>query len=332
MWRAETRSSNPRDLVFRYFGLIVFAALTPFAINDLYLGRYDMAAADALALLLIFLDFLSVRNRGRVLFPRSLMILGVCLILWYAVYRQGVLGIYWSYVMIVCIYFLLDYRVAVVFNIIFLVGMVPLSLNAVGEYESYRVLVTMMLTGFVAFVFSYIVETQRKFLEEQAITDALTGVFNRRFLQTRLREMIRERSRDEKQLSQILFDIDDFKKLNDKYGHEYGDRVLGNTIQIIRSRIRLTDQIFRHGGDEFVILLPGTGINEARKIAEEIRKLIAESDANEFGPVTISCGVCEHLEDEPPNSWLNRADQAMYKAKNQGRNRVFSACADLSTA
>lgn len=316
--------------MIKYFSLIVIAVLVPFAINDIYREQYDIAIADIVAMMLISIDFFSVRNRGRILIPRSALMSGIGLVLWYVVYKQGVIGIYWSYVYILCLYFILRYQLALVINVVFLVGMLPLSIMAVGETETYRVVVTMALSGFVAYIFSFIVEAQRKFLAQQAITDVLTGVYNRRHLQTRMKELIREHSRHGQQLAQILFDIDHFKQINDKYGHEYGDRVLSNTIQTIRSRIRLTDQVFRHGGDEFVILLPGTGVREAQKIAEDIRCLVAESEANEHGAVTISCGVCEYREEESLRSWVHRSDLAMYSAKESGRNQVHLAAEILA--
>ncbi len=321
-WRHETRSFRAQDLVIKYFSLIVVAVLAPFAVNDILTGRYNVAIADIAVMILVSLDFISVKNRGRILIPRSLLMSVIGLILWFLIYQQGILAIYWSYTYILCLYFVLRHHRALIINAVFLVGIVPLSIQAVGLDETYRVFATMALSGFVAYIFSLIVETQREYLEQQAITDVLTGVYNRRHLQTRMKDLVTERSRHGLQLTQIMFDIDNFKLTNDKFGHDYGDRVLINTVQTVRSRIRLTDQVFRLGGDEFVILLPGTGAEEAEKIAEDIRNLVAGSDANEHGSVTISCGVSEHGEDETLKSWVNRCDEALYRAKNSGRNQV----------
>ena len=314
-----------QDLVIKYFSLIVVAVLAPFAVNDIVTGRYDVAIADIIVMIFVSLDFVSVKSRGRILIPRTLLMSLIGMILWFLVYQQGILAIYWSYTYILCLYFVLRHNKALFINIIFLAGIIPLSINAVGMDETYRVFATMGLSGFVAYIFSLIVETQRDYLEQQAITDVLTGVYNRRHLQLRMKDLVTERSRHRQPLTQILLDIDNFKMTNDEFGHEYGDRVLINTVQTVRSRVRLTDQIFRQGGDEFVILLPGTGAEEAEKIAEEVRSLVANSDANEHGAITISCGICEHAEDESLDSWIHRCDLALYKAKNSGRNQVRMA-------
>lgn len=321
-WRTETVTTRAQDLVIKYFSLIVIAVLIPFTVDDILSGRYNIAIADISVMIIASLDFMAVRNRATILIPRVFLMSFIGLILWYIVYHQGVNAIYWSYVYVLCLYFVLRHHQALLVNFVFLLGMAPLSVKAVGDYESYRVIVTMALSGFVAYIFAYIVESQRQFLEEQAITDVLTGVYNRRHLHTRMKELISERSRHGHQLAQILFDIDNFKEINDEFGHDYGDKVLANTVQTIRSRIRLTDQVFRHGGDEFVILLPATGLNEAQKIAEDIRKLVVDSEANEYGSASISCGVCEYQEDESLRSWVHRSDLAMYNAKKSGRNQV----------
>ena len=324
-WRFETRNTRAQDLVIKYFSLIVLVVIAPFALNDIFNGRYAVAMADIVVMIFVSLDFISVKNRGRILIPRTFLMGMIGVILWYLVYQQGILAIYWSYTYILCLYFVLRHHRALIINIVFLLGITPLAIMAVGPEETYRIFATMALSGFVAYIFSLIVETQKIYLEQQAITDVLTGVYNRRHLQMRMKELVTERSRHGQQLTQILIDIDNFKNINDNFGHEYGDRVLNNTIQTIRSRIRLTDQVFRQGGDEFVILLPGTGAEEAEKIAQDIRLLIAESDANEHGAVTISCGVSEHGIDEPQKSWIQRSDEALYKAKNSGRNQVRMA-------
>ena len=170
------------DFVLKYFGLMIMIALVPFTINDLYSERYSVALADTIVILLIAVDFTCINYFNRILVPRSVLLFGIGLILLYVVSEQGIMGIYWSYPYVSAIYFVLPHRKALLVNVVFLIGMVPLSYQAVGEAESVRIIITMALNGLVAYVFSTIVENQRHFLAEQAITDVLTGAYNRRHL------------------------------------------------------------------------------------------------------------------------------------------------------
>ena len=324
-WSQDSKRMSAEDFVLKYFGLMIMLALVPFTINDLYFERYSVALADTIAILLIAVDFASINYFNRILVPRSLLLLGMGLVLLYVVSEQGIMGIYWSYPYISAIYFVLPHKRALLVNVIFLLGMVPLSYQAVGEAESVRIIITMALNGLVAYIFSTIVENQRRFLAEQAITDVLTGAYNRRHLETRRLELIKESTRHKRRLSTILFDIDHFKMINDDNGHEYGDEVLCAITDKVRARVRTSDQIFRQGGDEFVILLPDTASSEALLIADDIRKLVQSSAFSRAGEITISCGVSEYNAQESMNAWLERADQAMYLAKQQGRNRVCNA-------
>ena len=111
------------------------------------------------------------------------------------------------------------------------------------------------------------------------------------------------------------------RKIN---GLKFGDRVLCAISEKVRSRVRATDQIFRQGGVEFVVLLPDTGKSEALKIADDIRQLIGDPEFEQAGPITISCGVSEYNAGESPAAWADRTDKTMYLAKQQGRNRVIS--------
>ena len=320
----DPRKLTAANFVIKYCGVVVMIVLVPFMLNDFYHDRHVLAIADLIAISLIGIDFAWSKLYNRILIPRAIVLSCFCTILWYAISQQGAIGIYWSYPFISIMFFVLPHRSALVLIIVFLTGVAPLSYVAVGETETYRVMLTLSLNGLVAYVFSYIVDTQKNFLSEQAITDELTGAYNRRHLDSRLQNLIKESTRHNRKLSKILFDIDHFKKINDENGHEFGDRVLCAITDKVRARVRVTDQIFRQGGDEFVVLLPDTGKSEALKIADDIRQLIDVPDFARTGSITISCGVSEYSAGESSVDWANRTDKTMYLAKQQGRNRVIS--------
>ncbi len=160
-------------------------------------------------------------------------------------------------------------------------------------------------------------------LEEQTMTDALTGVKNRRFYESRMQYEVSLACRYEQKLSIIMFDIDHFKQVNDKYGHDIGDKVLVEYTEIIASMLRKTDLLCRIGGEEFVIIAPQTSKDDAYKLAEKIRHKVEES--KHIVPLTMSFGVTEYIDCEDKDSLFKRADQALYDAKKTGRNRVVVA-------
>ena len=174
-----------------------------------------------------------------------------------------------------------------------------------------------------------IAEQLLKDKDRQAGTDHLTGIMNRRrFTEFLNREMAR-RQRHAEPLSLIMFDIDHFKRVNDVYGHEIGDLVLREMAQLVSSAVRRTDILARWGGEEFVILLPGTTGEAATGFAEKLRASIESHDFPQVGRATASFGVASLEEKETDGATLiKHADQAMYTAKQDGRNRVVNQWSD----
>ncbi len=165
-------------------------------------------------------------------------------------------------------------------------------------------------------------ETINKLLETQATTDALTGVYNRIKFNTSLTmEMARSR-RYQSPLTLILFDIDHFKTVNDTYGHSAGDNVLKRLAKRVQANIRETDIFARWGGEEFVILAPGLSLMGAVQLAEKLRSNIEESDFVKPRKITLSFGVAAFKEGDSSTILINRADAALYRAKESGRNQV----------
>jgi len=157
-------------------------------------------------------------------------------------------------------------------------------------------------------------------LNEMVITDELTGAYNRRFLNNKLKEEIERSERTEEPFSLIMFDIDHFKRINDVFGHDCGDVVLKSISKIVKERIRKIDNFCRWGGEEFVILIPNTEKNSAFLLAEELRKIIACNKMEGIDSVTASFGVASYSVGDNSDSIIKRADDLMYLAKIQGRN------------
>ncbi|MFN3531882.1 MAG: diguanylate cyclase [Candidatus Brocadia sp.] len=168
---------------------------------------------------------------------------------------------------------------------------------------------------------------EQKLLEMNTM-DSLTGIYNRRFLEARLKDEFERHRRYSRHLSLIMLDIDFFKKINDAYGHQCGDFIIKSLALQIASIIRKTDIFARYGGEEFCCILPETNLNHALDLAEKLREAVANQNYNYRDlsiNVTISLGVAELQASDPsPDFLLKKADDALYEAKRMGRNKIVA--------
>ncbi|CAJ48612.1 sensor domain-containing diguanylate cyclase [Bordetella avium] len=166
---------------------------------------------------------------------------------------------------------------------------------------------------------------REKLLSKQVRSDALTGLLNRRGAAAKIQRLHRAAHQSGRFYSVIMADIDHFKKINDQFGHLLGDTVLKRCANLIRDNVREGDAVARWGGEEFLILLPNCPLIKAVALAERIRNTIATLTDPITGQVTLSLGVGTSSPAETPQSLIQRADKALYKAKAQGRNQVAIA-------
>ncbi len=168
---------------------------------------------------------------------------------------------------------------------------------------------------------------------ELAVTDQLTGLHNRRYMSGQLDALLQRTAAGGEPVSLLVIDIDHFKRVNDSFGHDAGDEVLREFAVRLASNVRAIDLPVRHGGEEFVVVMPDTELEDARRIAERIRLHVAGSpfrvmDGEELLTVTISIGVaCSHGVGDTCATLIKRADEAVYLAKSKGRNRVIARAA-----
>lgn len=168
---------------------------------------------------------------------------------------------------------------------------------------------------------------------ELAVTDQLTGLHNRRYMTGQLEALVNRANHGGEPVSLLLIDIDHFKRVNDGYGHDVGDEVLREFAVRLASNVRAIDLPCRHGGEEFVVVMPGARLEDAGRVAERIRLHVAGSPFRVAGgaellTATISIGVAAtYGRDDSPEALIKRADEALYEAKNTGRNRVIARAA-----
>jgi len=189
---------------------------------------------------------------------------------------------------------------------------------------------TTMILGLVILaivsVFAYKQAQRSRVMEHLALTDFLTKLPNRRHIYRRGEHFVQLAQKQQTAMSVVLFDADHFKKINDHYGHDVGDKALVMLADSASSQMRKSDMVGRIGGEEFLVLLPGTSLAQAGDIAERLRQAIANTDMNHISPglaLTISAGVASLDDDKSLSDLLNRADHALYRAKAAGRNQVM---------
>lgn len=164
--------------------------------------------------------------------------------------------------------------------------------------------------------------TDKKELEFLSSHDKLTNIYNRSKFDELLEYELERYSRYNKIFSLAMLDLDFFKNVNDTYGHQVGDRVLVQIVQIIKNEIRESDVLARWGGEEFTLLFPYTNKNEAKIVIEKIRIAIEKHSFELIGTLTISCGLSEIVEKDTAFSIIQRIDSALYEAKESGRNKI----------
>lgn len=247
----------------------------------------------------------------------------------YSTVINGHAGLYWAYPAAAALFFLLPLREATASNIVFVASMSVVSFITFPEADFWRITFSLGLTCLFVMIFAWLVGQLQAELTRLAATDPLTGCLNRSQLADILNSQIQMRERYERVSSLILLDLDYFKTVNDRWGHLAGDRVLQELTQRLKKRLRESDQLFRIGGEEFMLVLPETRQKDADKLARELLTSISARPFVEGIQVTASASVAEVGKGETWSVWLNRADQALYEAKAKGRNQVVSAARRL---
>ena len=180
------------------------------------------------------------------------------------------------------------------------------------------------MSSTLGYILSWITEFQK--IHDSSIHDGLTGVLNRNAFDERMEEETNRANRTQQSLAIIMFDLDKFKRINDNYGHPYGDYVIKSTAQILKDSVRNIDVVARYGGEEFIIILVDTDISKCRHVSERMVKNISKFDFD-YNDVkvrmTISAGMAEFPADtDKIESLIDKADKAMYESKRKGGNLV----------
>lgn len=319
-----------RDALAPYRGRVVSRAslvaacmLSPLAVLHAANGRWLLAAITLLACTMLVLTTVGFRSGRKPAVAVTFGLAGLSAVTAGAIVINGVEALLWAYPVLIAGYFVVPRLRAHVLSVFHLLATSAAAYASLGTGVGLRVAATMILILVLLNLVINLVGELQNTLEVQAITDSLTGAFNRRHFDQHLSLLAVQATLHQDAL--VAIDIDHFKSINDLHGHAAGDQVLRGMVETVRANTRVTDLLFRTGGEEFMLLLRAVNPEQALRLAEGLRAALAQAPLLPDRPVTVSMGVSLRPPGEPVDRWLQRSDEALYRAKHGGRNRVVMA-------
>jgi diguanylate cyclase (GGDEF)-like protein len=309
-FRLDSESLTPyRTRIVAALCLPAALLLLPFTVIHLLKGRWALAAVIAIAQMVLLVDGRAARRD----LPPPVPHLALAMILMAAVFAslafQGINGALWAYPTLFICYFILPRGAALGVSSVIVMAVSLIAYATLGPALAARLAATLALTlGMINVVLNVIDDLQQA-LHDQAITDSLTGAYNRRRFDQELArvELIAAQGQS---CTLLTLDVDHFKRVNDTHGHAVGDEVLRRVAALLKARKRREDMLFRTGGEEFALLLPGCAVSAAVALAEVLRKRIEQAEMPAAQRITISVGVAAHARGETPEAWAERGDAA----------------------
>ena len=319
-----------RFALLSLFSVVAVLGVTPFALYRFGTGQVATGSVDLFIVSCICLVWVYAWRTGNteragllVCITNSIGCVTVAML-------SGLSGLLWMYPVLLANFLLIRRDRAVALSALDIIAVSLGSGAALGTPLHVAMFaMTAAVVSLLAYLFAYRTEVQRRQLEAIAIHDPLTGAYNRRGLEAELAIAMADAQRNGTPLGLAVFDLDHFKQVNDRFGHEAGDAVLVQLADLVRSLTRRGDRFFRLGGEEFALVLPGADAPALRAFAEHLREGVERDVACGSRPVTISIGATPLLAGESAGDWIARADAAMYVAKREGRNRVEVTDIDL---
>ncbi len=321
----DAKNRFQRGLVY-LFAILASVGIAPFVVIR-YLNGQVLNAAIDLAIVSIALGSASYTYwRGRA----TQLVSNVTA----ALYSAGAVAVahlnepifvFWLFPALLANFFLLKPNIALLANVLAILAIVPIAARLESTTHMFAMISSLLICGSMAYSFALLTARQQEILQSVAIQDALTQLGNRRAMNEEMRLSIHDHARNQIPATLILLDLDFFKMVNDKFGHSVGDGVLIQLAGLLSRRVRKTDRVFRFGGEEFVVLARNTNLEDAVVIAEQLRAQIELELRDPEGALTASFGLAQLATDEKLEDWFNRADKAIYQAKQLGRNCVVVA-------
>jgi diguanylate cyclase (GGDEF)-like protein len=307
----------------KLLGWITAVFVLPFATYSFFSDRYIIGFLGYLLVIISGLNTYFIHKKQRLLIPYVLWFLVYMIELFFLTKLLGLKALLWAYPIIFTIYFIQERKAARIYSAITYIFLVILGLMWAELELTIRFAVTLFISILFCDGLVGVLMKMESRLRELALRDPLTNAHNRRHMNDVLKNTTEEIRRNFGPGCLLMFDIDYFKKINDKHGHSAGDSILIKLVDTLHKRQRKLDYVFRSGGEEFVLLLRNTELQQALALAESLRQHVEENISYDGQAITISLGVAEYQTGETEEEWLGRADAHMYEAKESGRNCVY---------
>lgn len=318
------KGRSPEELMVLGMAAVCLCGQVPYGIYRFITGDLLIAFIDLAGALLCLAAVYYVLRFRRVWVFGALMSMVAVFGVLFIVANRGAEDVAFIYPVVVFSYFLLRPSRALALSIVAIVGLAVILFGEIGTFLLSKTLLSLLGCSVFACVFATLRNNQSEQLLLLSTRDPLTGVLNRRSLDERLENFVLQQNRKEAEATLIILDLDNFKQINDRYGHGTGDLVLKRVADTIAQRIRATDQLFRYGGDEFVVFVDGAALSQSVGLAEDLRARVEATEAMEGSDLSISLGVAAYQRDQTAQQWLHAADEGLLKAKSTGRNQVVA--------
>lgn len=312
-----------RERIMYTLAIAIVVFVTPFAVYNFFQGNFALGSGFAAVIITFVIDGLALHWKKKPPIPFAYLVVPGIVTIVLSLASEGIPGAWGCFPAVPVCFFVLPRRVAVGASIFMVIAGAGALAQTDGTEMAVRFAAALTLNVVVIYFITSVISGLQNDLIDQAITDPLTGAFNRRQMEFALDEAMARHQRTGAPVSVLMIDIDHFKRINDDLGHEAGDGVLKGLVALIKMRTRKLDRLFRMGGEEFLLLLPDTPGASAMKQAEGLRLRIAEAQLLKQRQVTVSIGVAEYQKDLSQNAWIKTSDDALYRAKSEGRNRVI---------
>lgn len=322
---SEDGLASHRERVMYPISMAALVCFIPFTINNFIQRQYALGLGTTTVMFIFALNSWSIWRRNTPAIPYWVLLLPMTVAVTMSLRVQGIYGALWCYPILMFCYFVLPRRLATVSSLALMVTASAMASVYIGRDVAIRVFASLTLTIIINNIVLRVIGDLQRQMHEQAIRDPLTGAFNRRHMESRLSDAVDRHARTGAPASLLMFDIDHFKRVNDRQGHAAGDLVLKALVDLVGRRTRSIDHLFRIGGEEFLLLLPDTPSAEATIAAEHLRNAVTDAMLGSPDRISISVGVSTLRAGESAERWMQRADTSLYDAKQAGRNRVVSA-------
>ncbi|MEH6543932.1 MAG: GGDEF domain-containing protein [Porticoccaceae bacterium] len=323
---------QPDDLItgfrlrmYMIFGFVTVLFVSPFTVNHFLQGRIAMALLTFSILIVAGANTLWILRHKRQLVPLVLFFPVMQATLIAGLFLQGVTIVFWFFPSALIILSIAERHHARMMIIISVILLIPAAFYALSMEFAVRFVVSYIMVAYLGDVIVRLLDSVQEQQARLATTDPLTGAYNRRHMMACVADAAEACRRGMGTASLIALDVDHFKSINDSLGHEAGDKALKGLVDTLLQRKRKLDEVFRTGGEEFVILTHDIEAGQATAFAESLRLHVEQANILDGQTMTVSIGVADYENNESIEAWIRRADVNLYQAKERGRNCVWPA-------